>query len=877
MVGSRLRGPGTARDSDLVSVTLGENGDRSASTLGEVAARLLADHAPVIIGHVGVDERVVDLEGALLDAVGYPAAHAIGRPISELMEDGAILSYVRRGLAGEQLVETAYLNHRSWTVACTPERGPNLEITGVVVLLTFADQVEIRAELRDATFDVSKFEALVAGSTDFIGMADPATGELSYLNPAGAAMIGAAPGEDLCGTLIADLLPEEDRDLGREMLRTVTETGRWSGESALRHLRTGERIPVSTTVFLVEGPTDSGGKVLATVQRDVRSRVRNQEALAQRALEQRMAADFARLALTLPLPQLLQEAVDLIGVRFTDMMCAVLRPTADGRRIQLLAATEKSWQAAAMPMRQDTVVAKVLQDNERQVSEDVVLDDRYPDKRNVEDMGVRATLACPIPGDDGAWGVIGPVARTAHAWTEDDVAFVESVAATIGAAVRRQQLEDQLRHQALHDPLTGLPHRALVTDRIEHALQRSRRGDSSIAVLLLDLDDFKTVNDSLGHLSGDRLLAELAVRFGRVVGEGDTVARLGGDEFVVVCEDVGGEQDVAFVAEALLGACATGVEVAGHRLEVSASVGVALVRDGDTTASALLSEADIAMYRAKRDRPGTYRTFDEAMRGDAIGRLNLAGELRAAVRSGAIDVAFQPIVDLRNGQVTAMEALARWTNESGEMIPPDVFIPLAEEVGLIGELGSAVLRAATRLAAEWQQHGEIGLRVNASAHELRAHTYVDHVLGTLEESGLSPDRLGIEITESVLVAGDRSTQENLERLRAAGVTLLIDDFGTGYSSMSYLQRFPAVDVLKIDRSFLAEGVPGRAVVEAIVALGRAFGLQVCAEGVENADQYTVLLDLGCHLAQGYLMSRPVRADQCHELLAGWKPFSLPAS
>jgi diguanylate cyclase (GGDEF)-like protein len=467
--------------------------------------------------------------------------------------------------------------------------------------------------------------------------------------------------------------------------------------------------------------------------------------------------------------------------------------------------------------------------------------------------------------------VVGVSSPAPRPWSDDDQAFVEAVAAILGAAVRRHDLEAQLQHQALHDPLTRLPNRALVLDRIDNALGRATRRGTMLAVLLLDVDDFKSVNDALGHGTGDQLLAELARRLTAGVRDGDTVARLGGDEFVVVCEDVASEDDVAFVAESLLEACGNGIEIGGRRIGVSASIGVAVSFGGEATTSAMLGEADIAMYRAKRDRPGTYRIFDEAMRGDVLGRINVAGELRAAVRAERIDLAFQPIVELATGRVVALEALARWTNEAGQQIPPDLFIPVAEETGLIGDLGRLVLRDAARAATCWQDLGEIAVRVNASAHELRSHTYVDQLGAVLAETGLPARLLGLEITESVLVAEDKITQDNLTRLRDAGVTLLIDDFGTGYSSLSYLQRFPVVDVLKVDRSFLGAGTQGEAVVQAVVGLGAAFGLQVCAEGVETSEQHARVAELGCDFAQGYLLGRPVPADEVRELLAGWRP------
>jgi diguanylate cyclase (GGDEF)-like protein len=575
------------------------------------------------------------------------------------------------------------------------------------------------------------------------------------------------------------------------------------------------------------------------------------------------------------LPELMGEAVDLIHARYPDLVAGVLQRSADGRRSELVASSLVEWTPIVLDLVDDSLTGRALVRNELVCTDDVVSDPAFPHDTATTRFGMRAALCCPIPGGEHPWGIVGASGTDPRHWTEDDVAFVESVAATLGAAVRRQELEDQLQHQALHDPLTGLPNRALVMDRIDNALGRSARRSSMLAVLLLDLDDFKTVNDSLGHGSGDDLLAQLALRFERVVRGGDTVARLGGDEFVVVCEEVTSEQDVAFVAEALLEECATAVLLGDRRISLSASVGVSLALAGEASTAGLLSEADIAMYRAKRDRPGTYRIFDEAMRGDVLGRINVAGELRSAVRSHRLDIDYQPIVDLSTGEVVAMEALARWTNEAGERVAPDVFIPVAEETGLIGELGAVILRGAVRRAVGWQGIREVGVRVNASAHELRSRTYLDQVLSTLEEEGLAPRLLGLEITESIFVDDDKTTHDTLARLRDAGVSLLIDDFGTGYSSLSYLQRFPVVDVLKVDRSFLGEGTRGEAVVQAVIGLGRAFGLQVCAEGVETPEQHRRVVELGCDFAQGYLLARPVRGDQTGPLIKSWVPRSSP--
>jgi diguanylate cyclase (GGDEF)-like protein len=684
------------------------------------------------------------------------------------------------------------------------------------------------------------------------------------------------------GALLARLGYAPEQWVGRRLREVIDdETIVGLVEAALDGSAAAHTTTLNGRTWLVSArpAVDGGAVVLLTYADDdqVRQELNAHAAtMALRVQEQRAISELGRLAMVLPLPELVTEAVNLVCTRYPSLRCGVLalNPSRDHARV--VAVNVDDWLGLTLPLDDGTLTGHAFSSQTVTRTADIVADPRFEHEAPTSVLSFRAVVACPIAGVDAPWGVIGIGDSEPHEWTDDDVAFIESVAATVGAAVRRDELEGQLQHQSLHDPLTGLPNRALVADRLDHALSRAARRGSMLAVLLLDLDDFKAVNDSLGHVSGDELLSELAMRFESVVREGDTVARIGGDEFVVVCEDVASEDDVAFVAEALLAACAQGVEVGGRRLTMSASVGVALAVGGESGTTALLSEADIAMYRAKRDRPGTYRIFDEAMRGDVLGRMNIAGELRDALRSDGLHVAYQPIVDLSTGRIVALEALARWTNEAGEPMAPDVFIPVAEETGLIAELGASVLRQAVEAAAAWQAYGEVGLRVNASAHELRNRVYCDNVLATLESAGLPPRLLGLEITESVLVDDDKITQDTLARLSEAGVCLLIDDFGTGYSSLSYLQRFPVVDVLKIDRSFLGEGTRGEAVVRAVIGLGSAFDLEVCAEGVETAEQHARVVELGCQFAQGYYLARPMDHTRVLEVLSAWRPL-LPGS
>ena len=849
-------------------------GDFVASN--EVAASLVSELAPIVVGLVDLDGKILDLGGAMLGSLGYDRADWLGRPLSEMVADEATLSLVRRGLSGHEVAGTAVLDGDPWLVAVRPVRSATGRVTGAAAVLTFADGGDVRRELTAQESLNQQFAALIEMSKDFIAIAD-LDGTVTYLNRAGRELVGLESDEETLGRPTDDYFTDQGGEKSREIEDFVRSNGSWQGDSQLHHFVTGESIPVSVNSFLVSRSSDGRPLALATVQRDLRSRLSAESTMAIRVQEQHAIAELGRLALSLPLTELMDETVRLVSVRYPMLTAGVLRRLPDGEHSQMVASSRPDWGEVTVRIDDESITGRVLLRNELICTDDLVADSRFPHKRPTPRFGVRSVLCCPIPGGEHPWGTVGATGVEPRHWTDDDVAFVESVAATLGAAVRRDELETRLQHQALHDPLTGLPNRALVMDRITQALGRSARRSSMLAVLLLDVDDFKSVNDAVGHARGDELLTELALRLESVVRDGDTVARLGGDEFVVVCEDVGGEDGAAFVAEALLEACTAGVEPGERRLSLSTSIGVALSVSGEASTTSLLSEADIAMYRAKRDRPGTYRIFDEAMRGDALGRISVAGELRSAVRAEQLGIAYQPIVDLTTGRVVAMEALARWTNEAGETIAPDLFIPIAEETGLIGELGGLILRGAVREAATWQDLGDIGLRVNASAHELRSHSYADRVVSTLAEAGLASALFGLEITESVFVDEDKTTQNNLTRLRDAGVSLLIDDFGTGYSSLSYLQRFPVVDVLKVDRSFLGAGTRGEAVVQAVVGLGRAFGFAVCVEGVETPEQHGRVVELGCDLAQGYLLGRPVPSGQARDVLVGWQPFHPPAA
>jgi diguanylate cyclase (GGDEF)-like protein/PAS domain S-box-containing protein len=454
---------------------------------------------------------------------------------------------------------------------------------------------------------------------------------------------------------------------------------------------------------------------------------------------------------------------------------------------------------------------------------------------------------------------------------------VGGIVVNVRDVTERALLQAQLVHQAFHDPLTGLANRTLFRDRVAHALLRAGRSRAAVAVLFLDLDEFKTVNDSLGHAAGDRLLSAVGERLLNATRGCDTVARLGGDEFAVLLENTRDEADALAVAARVTAALRAPLTIDGRELMIDASIGVARadVEDGPEE---LLRNADVAMYRAKHGGKGCTELFAPEMHAALLERLALEADLRQALAAGGADqfaLHFQPIVRLEDATVVGAEALVRWTHPTRGRLSPATFIPIAEASGLIVPLGTWVLREACRAGAGWARTraAEPGappltLTVNLSGRQLHAPGLVEEVAAVLAETGLAPSSLVLEITETVMMQGTETNLVTLHALRALGVRLAIDDFGTGYSSLSYLQRFP-IDILKIDKSFV-DGVAGggsqAALARTIVALGHALSLRTIAEGIEDEDQRAALRDAGCVYGQGFLVHGPLSAAEAETLL-----------
>ena len=439
-------------------------------------------------------------------------------------------------------------------------------------------------------------------------------------------------------------------------------------------------------------------------------------------------------------------------------------------------------------------------------------------------------------------------------------AAVDGMVATFRDVTEQRNLERQLSHRAFHDELTGLANRALFLDRMDHALRVTRPATDPVVVLFVDLDDFKSVNDALGHGVGDQLLKNVADRVRRAAGTGDTAARLGGDEFAVLLEDRGGIDRAIDVAERLLDSLREPVTIAGYDVAVLASVGVAVATQGMSTTS-LLRDADIAMYEAKRAGKGQIRIFDPAMRLMATKHLEYRGELGDALENNEFRLVFMPFVDLKTGQVTGAEALIRWHHPTHGDIPASEFIPIAERSGLIVPMGYWVIEEGLRQAASWRPEVGLFLSMNVSAVQIRQPDFVDRFVELVDAYRLDPRTVMLEVTESVLVdEGDRAI-ETLQRLREEGFRFAIDDFGSGHCSLSNLQRHP-VDLIKIDRMAIEEfghDPRGNTLARTILQMADSLDLMTVAEGIETTAQLKELRRFGCDLGQGYLLSRPLES------------------
>ena len=465
---------------------------------------------------------------------------------------------------------------------------------------------------------------------------------------------------------------------------------------------------------------------------------------------------------------------------------------------------------------------------------------------------------------DGSWIHLEAVGTNLR-----DYPGIGGVVLTSRDVTQRKVAEERIQYLAHHDTLTDLPNRALMRDRLQVSLAQAQRWNYAVAALFIDLDRFKVVNDTLGHAAGDVLLQQMAARLKQCTREGDTVARLGGDEFMVILSNLSSPQGAATVAQKILHALSQPVTVRGQDVFVSASMGVSLFPADANGADELIRNADTAMYSAKRLGRNNYQFFTDDLNVQMRERLVIEHGLRMAEQRDELRLLYQPKIELGQRTITGLEALVRWHHPSLGLISPSRFIPIAEETGLIVPIGEWVIRTACRQIQDWREEGfDLRVAVNLSARQFRQRNLAQTINRILSESGVPPEYLEIEITESDVMENAESAIATLDQLKSRGMSISIDDFGTGYSSLSYLKRFP-LDILKIDRSFVRD-IPAdgddAAIVEAIIALARSLDIKVVAEGVETESQVEFLNRSGCDFAQGYFFSPPVTPEEIRKLL-----------
>ena len=715
------------------------------------------------------------------------------------------------------------------------------------------------------------FRSLIENASDVITVVGPGL-EILFQTQSGARLLGYRP-DELRGTKFSALVNNAGLDRLRAACACAADGLPMPPvELRLRH-RDGSWIDAETGV---RHDWEMGGLVLTT--RDARERKRAERKLRRQAGQQSVVADLTARALGgEDLAELMLDAASAVASTLDAEYAGVHQYLAERDTFVLFAGTglPALRRNGATTPAEGSHLGHALHSSRELIVSDWESETRFGEARVLRTHGMRSGISIRVPGTAGPFGVLSVQSADPNQFNYEDGVFLRSIANTLAAAIARAASEETIRHQALHDAVTGLPNRVLLEDRLTRALTTARRHGRSLAVLFLDLDNFKRVNDSLGHATGDAVLLSVARRLGSCLRAEDTLARFGGDEFVILLPEINSADDWSPVAERIAERMQSPLEAGGRQIMATVSIGVAIggAAEPGKDAQALVRDADLAMYAAKQRGPGRHEVFVEQMYDAAVRRLDLLADLHTAIENGEFEAHFQPIVSLHGEHIVGLEALVRWRHPHHGLLPPVTFLPLAEETGLIVALGRQVLRQACMNLARWQRsdrrYEDLYVCVNLSSQDVHDPDLVSTVKQILAETGVKPTTLVLEITEGVLLRTDDDAVVRLRDLKDLGIKLAVDDFGTGYSALSHLQHFP-IDILKIDKTFidrLGEHTGQERLVNGIIELAHGVNLQTIAEGIETPAQAEALRGMRAGLGQGFHFAKPVSSSEIDELLA----------
>ena len=742
------------------------------------------------------------------------------------------------------------------------------------------ERIASEAALRQSN---ERFNTAVRATSDIIWDLDLITESL-WWNENFTKVFGY-PREDVDRTVKSwyDATHPDDRDRVEAGMRRLIDSGgeSWSDEYRFRR-HDGSYAEVLDRGHVIRDSTGKAVRMIGAME-DVSPRKEAEEKMRNHALQQRSIAEFGQHVLaSTDLGDVLVRAVELVSSTLKAEYCNVLELDPEGKRLTYKAAVgwPSEWIGErTVPLKSGGHAEYALRQREPLVIEDHQNETRFSPSPLLE-FGIRSSMRAPILGTRGAYGILAVHTLKPRRFTEEDVSFLRNVANILAVAVDRKSTEDRLAYLAQFDTLTGLPNRHLFHDRLLQTMAQGRRSGNPMAMLYIDLDRFKIVNDTQGHGAGDKLLKEAAARLTQCIRSGDTVGRFGGDEFGAVLSDLARPGDASIVAQKIIDALARPFDLDGHETYISASVGITLFPADGEEAGALIMNADTAMYRAKEQGRNTYQYFTREMNERVLARMQVEAALRRALERKEFLLHYQPKADLESGVICGFEALLRWQHPERGMVSPVEFIPVLEDAGLIVPVGEWVMREVCRQIQAWKGSGLAvpPVAVNLSARQFLQKDLEATVRLILRETGVDPSLIQFELTESLLMKEPEAAARTLRGLKESGVKISVDDFGTGYSSLAYLKRFP-IDALKIDRAFVRDVTTNpedAAITLAIIGLAHNLKLKVVAEGVETEGQLNFLSTHACDEMQGFYFSRPVAPSECEDMLREGRRLSLSA-